>query len=249
MRDIDKYTRDYNQSNFEDYQLCYRRRKIIEFMDKYKPQSILEIGCGMQPLFQFLNHEFKNYVIVEPSNVFFENAKQLSRDDKRIICYNNYFGIDNIDLSDCYNMIVCSSLLHEVENPDRLVKSLKDVSNPNTIIHINVPNANSFHRLLAKEMGLIEDEHEMSGRNVLYQQHNVFDRQLLKELLIGEGFEILDEGSYFIKPFTHGQMYEMMKKGIIDEKVLDGLYAMVKYMSDLGSEIYVNCRYNRNIEN
>ena len=34
----------------------------------------------------------------------------------------------------------------------------------------------------------------------------------------------------------------MMDNGIIDEKILDGLYFMTKYMPDMGSEIYVNCR-------
>ena len=45
-----------------------------------------------------------------------------------------------------------------------------------------------------------------------------------------------------MKPFTHSQMYEMMCKSIIDEKVLDGLYEMTEYMPEMGSEIYVNVR-------
>ena len=51
MRDIKKYTERYKEPNFEDYQLVYRRRKILEILNKYQPLSILEIGCGMEPLF------------------------------------------------------------------------------------------------------------------------------------------------------------------------------------------------------
>ncbi len=51
---------------------------------------------------------------------------------------------------------------------------------------------------------------------------------------------MLDEGSYFVKPFTHNQMHKMIKKDIIDENVLDGLYKIAKYFPDNGSEIFVN---------
>ena len=56
------------------------------------------------------------------------------------------------------------------------------------------------------------------------------------------GFVILDSGSYFIKPFSSSQMYEMINKGIIDAKVLDGLYGLSQYLPLYGSEIYINCR-------
>lgn len=51
MRDIDKYTQEYSKAGFEKYQVAYRRRKLLEIINKYLPQRILEIGCGMEPLF------------------------------------------------------------------------------------------------------------------------------------------------------------------------------------------------------
>ena len=53
MRDIDKYTENYIIANFEDYQIKYRRKLILDVMSKYNPKTILEIGCGMKPLFQY----------------------------------------------------------------------------------------------------------------------------------------------------------------------------------------------------
>ena len=49
---------------------------------------------------------------------------------------------------------------------------------------------------------------------------------------------------YFIKPFTHKQMFEMLETKIIDEKVLEGLYGMTKYMPNLGSEIFIEFKLN-----
>jgi len=246
MRNIAKYTDDYNQPNFEDYQVEFRRKKILEIIDKYKPQTILEIGCGMEPLFQFLNYKYEKYVIVEPSEVFYDNAVEKADKDKRIICHKNYFGIDHIEFNVEFDMIICSSLLHEMDRPQELLDAIRNICTGNTVVHINVPNANSFHRLLAKKMGLIKDEHEMSERNLLYQQHEVFDTASLTGLLAQTGFEVVESGGYFVKPFTHDQMYQMMKNNIIDENVLDGLYLMTEYLPDLASEIYINCKKEEN---
>lgn len=111
-----------------------------------------------------------------------------------------------------------------------------------TIVHINVPNANSFHRVLAKGMGLMDDVHDFSDRNLQMQQHKVFDMESLKAEVENAGFTVCDCGSYFVKPFTHSQMYRMMEEGIIDEKTLDGLYAISGGFNEYGSEIYVNVK-------
>lgn len=54
MRDINDYTKNYNIASFEDYKVIYRRKKVLEIMQKYKPKRILEIGCGMEPLFNYI---------------------------------------------------------------------------------------------------------------------------------------------------------------------------------------------------
>ena len=126
-----------------------------------------------------------------------------------------------------------------------LLKAIADVCTESTVLHINVPNANSFHRVLAKQMGLIKDVCEFSESNKLYQQHNVYDMEELVECVKLCGFRVIDEGDYFLKPFTHSQMYDMIGKGIIDEKVLDGLYGMTGFLSGMGSEVFVNCKLRR----
>ena len=72
----------------------------------------------------------------------------------------------------------------------------------------------------------------------------------LKEL-IEESAEICNKcitintmGSYFVKPFTHKQMENLLKEGIINEKIIDGLNGMTKYMPNLGSEIYIDFSVN-----
>ena len=139
-----------------------------------------------------------------------------------------------------FDVVIISSLLHEVEDATSILEKLHSIINPNTIVHVNVPNAKSFHRILAYEMGLIDSVYEMSPTNLLLQQHSVFDLKSLSSLINDCGFEIIDSGSYFIKPFSHNQMAQLIKEKFLNMNSLDGLFKMTKYMPDLGSEIYAN---------
>lgn len=248
MRNIDVYTQKYIQDSYEDYQVRYRRKKIIEILHsgKYKHSSILEIGCGKEPLFKYLKDtDFEKYCLIEPSVCFYENAVRESGEDARIRIINGMFPQDFEPLdnehAEKFDFIICASLLHEIEDQQFFLAALKGLCFCDTTIHINVPNAQSFHRLLAVKMGLIENEYALSERNLVYQQHNVFDLKQLTQLCADSGFCIIESGGFFIKPFTHDQMYKMLALNIIDEKVLDGLYLMDE-MGEWGSEIFVNIK-------
>jgi hypothetical protein len=54
------------------------------------------------------------------------------------------------------------------------------------------------------------------------------------------GFRVTDHGSYFIKPFTHSQMAELQTIGMLDDRMLDGLFRLERHLPGLGSEIYVH---------
>ena len=53
MRNMEDYEQKYMNLDFERYQEKYRRRLVREVIDTYaaKDCSILEIGCGLMPLF------------------------------------------------------------------------------------------------------------------------------------------------------------------------------------------------------
>lgn len=241
MRDIEDYTQKYVGANFERYQAKYRRKKVLEILEQYKPTSVLEIGCGTEPLFSYADWDYQSWTIVEPSSAFYDNAKKLVERKKKsnhIFLYNELFPTESVK-NRYFDFIICSSLLHEVEDSEAFLKEIKDICRTDTILYINVPNANSLHRIIAKGMKLVDDVHEFSDRNKELQQHKVFDEELLKKEIEDAGFFVFDSGSFFLKPFTHLQMYKMIENNIIGEDVLDGLYNIP---GGYGSEIYVNAR-------
>lgn len=242
-RNIESYTKDYLSMPFLEENVKYRRDCVIEQIMKYEHRNILEIGCGMFPLFEYLDVDYDHYLIIEPSQLFAQNAKNRSRNSGKIDVIEGCFEdvVSGFTRKD-FDFIVCSSLLHEVTDEEKFLKALYETANVNTTVHINVPNALSMHRLIAKEMGMIEDVYQQSGNQKILQQRMVYDIQILKEHVIENGFQVMDEGSYFIKPFTHYQMDRMMEEKIIDQTVLIGLQKIIKYFPNNGSEIFVNVR-------
>lgn len=73
-RDILSYQKEYNELPFEKYQVQFRRRKVMEHLKARKPECVLEIGCGNEPLFKEA-HGVKQWIVVEPGIDFFEKAK------------------------------------------------------------------------------------------------------------------------------------------------------------------------------
>jgi 2-polyprenyl-3-methyl-5-hydroxy-6-metoxy-1,4-benzoquinol methylase len=242
MRNIKDYIGKYKQSSFENIQVAFRLKKVVEIIQQYRHNAILEIGCGFEPVFKYMD-DYENMTIVDPGKEFINNAATLSQGNCRVKCICAFFeDVAHNLLSQSYDFVIISSLLHEVENPANLLQKVKACGGENTVFHMNVPNAYSFHRILAKEMGLIDDIFKKSDRQITLQQNTTFCLESLSELATSVGFQIIDSGAYFIKPFTHEQMHKMLVNNIISESVLDGLYQMTKHMPEYGSEIYINCK-------
>ena len=243
MRNIDEYTKNYLKHGFEDRLVTYRRRKVIEIINKYHPYKILEIGCGMEPLFNYMDYEFAQFTVFEPSIEFYNNALNLADLHplkNKIVLYNAPYYSKGTKNN--YDMIICSGLLHELEDATNMISEIYKDCGKDTIVHFNVPNARSLHRLCAFHAGIIKNIDDLSERNVVLQQHSVFTKESLRDILICYNFDIIEGGSYFIKPFTHDQMEMMITNGIISENILDGLYKMSDELPEYGCEIYFNCK-------
>lgn len=73
MRNLKEYTNVYEEhvnSNFEGEMVKFRRRKLLEILEKFHPRRVLEVGCGMDSLFNHYS-EFDSFTVVEPSEKFY----------------------------------------------------------------------------------------------------------------------------------------------------------------------------------
>lgn len=242
MRDIARYEKAYAESSFEPVQAQMRKQLVMSYLLQWLPRRVLEIGCGNDAIF---NHyrQFDQCVVLEPGPDFAARARDAARDDKRIEVIEGFAEavIDSGALAgQQFDCVLISGLLHELNDPQQLLAAVRQVAGPDTRIHVNVPNARSLHRLLAFEMGLINDLHSISDRQRSLQQRWTFDIQSLRKLCTSAGYQVKEEGSFFIKPFTHAQMYMLSEIGLLDQAMLVGLMRLEKHLPGMGSEIFVN---------
>ncbi|MCI9416616.1 MAG: class I SAM-dependent methyltransferase [Eubacterium sp.] len=247
MRDMEDYGEKVaaKDMEFERRQEYFRRNLVKKAIETYAPQggSVLEIGCGLNPLFSDYQDEYQ-FTVVEPVNHFFKNAEHLAENYKHAVCYQGFFEDVAEKIKErSFDVIICAALLQEVEDPNRFLRAVQDLCSQSTIVHLNVPNAFSLHRLLAKEMGLLDDVHQFSERNHILQQQTVFDMESLKRLVRSENYQIIESGSIFLKPFSHKQMQQCIEHQILSMDVLEAMDRICEsYMKEYGSEIYLNMR-------
>jgi 2-polyprenyl-3-methyl-5-hydroxy-6-metoxy-1,4-benzoquinol methylase len=240
MRDLDAYQRDYGELPFEASQV--RKRKIIESLARHRPRSILEVGCGVEPIFDHYR-SYERCTVVEPGDEFVRNARERAQGREGITIIHGSLEDHAAVLSaNDYDFIVLSSLLHEVPDCKQLLDATASLCGRDTIVHVNVPNARSIHRLLALEMGLIHSIYERSHTQERMQQSRTFDSNSLAELVSQSEFEIVEQGTFFIKPLTHAQMASLQASGMLTERMLEGLYGLSRHFPENGSEIFMDLR-------
>lgn len=249
MRDLSDYQEKYRTEPGEKNQVQLRRKHVIDIMSRYPHNNIIEVGCGLDPLFMHYS-DYETMTVVEPGDYFINHARELSDHcKKKVICIEGYFE----EASDVlqkdkqkYDYIIVSSLLHELEDPVSFLNSLKKVSSMKTVIHINVPNAYSLHRIIAKKMGIIKDIHELSFQQIQMQRCKTYDMDSLVELVTGVGFEVIEKGTFIPKFFTGKQMDRILEAGIIDEEYNDALDQVCDCFPDYGSELFIQIRKSDN---
>ncbi len=246
MRNIDDYEKVLysGENDFEVYQALYRKRRVLESLQSISEGGVIvEIGCGLEPIFQYYD-KYSQYICIEPAKKFYELALKQKKNRNNIILINDFFENVLSEIPKHVDYIICSSLLHEVENPYQFLSCIKKIADTDTMVHVNVPNAKSLHRLLALCSGITRDIHDISENNIMLQQHSVFDLQTLNDLISRVGaVKIIKQGSYFLKPFTHAQMKKCLDEGILDRNVLDGLYNVIEFIPDVGSEIFIDFKW------
>jgi SAM-dependent methyltransferase len=244
VRDLTDYEVRYQQLPFEPIQAAYRRRHVLARVAAAAPGRLLEVGCGELPLFVDLPGQ--TTVVVEPASVFAENARRMAADRPDVTVVQALLEEAPADsLGGAFDMVVVSGLLHEVPDPQRLLRAVRRSCGPHSVLHVNVPHAGSLHRLLAVAMGLIDDPAARSDNQRMLQQRHSYGVAELERELADAGFRVRDRGGVLVKPFTHVQMQRLVDEGFLTTSMLDGLDRLTELLPELGSEIWMDAEPSR----
>jgi trans-aconitate methyltransferase len=238
--DADAYAAAYSEyEGFEREMVRLRRAHVLASMRRHPHDHVLEVGCGLEPLFAHYEDR-RTHTTVEPAASFHDVAARLAAGRPGVRVLRGTMEQLAPSLKDePFDFVVASGLLHEVDDAGALLTALHAVCSPSAVAHVNLPNARSFHRLLGVEMGLVASPFETSALGARLHRRRELDEAGLRALVEAAGFRVLRFETYALKPFTHGQMEKLLASGSFPAGLVDGLDRMVRHAPGLGSEMSV----------
>jgi len=208
-------------------------QKTISF---HSHKHILDVGSG--PCAGFLKFDgWETYTVVEPIKEFCEILSDSSlRQKNKVVIVNS--TLENAILPQKhYDCVILSSVLHLVKNDIVFLDKIHDICAEKNIVHINVPNKLSIHRILGLRMGILQSLDLLGDKDREYGHYHIYSIKELRDLLMSCGFDIRQTGSYLIKPFDEEKMSE-----IIDRMIVRGLEKLVEDFKGYGCELYVEAK-------
>lgn len=235
-------------SGFESICSRARQRRNIAFLTQHRPRRILEVGCGAMILARMEGADaldFDSWTIVEPEPDFVAAARQATDGDARFRVVPGYLEAVLPDLLAAqpqgFDAAILAGLLHETAAPAALLAAAVQALSPGGHLLASVPNARSFHRLLAVEAGLIPAPQTLSPRDKALGHPVVFDAAGLTALVEAAGLTGLTLDGYLFKPFTHAQMERVLdaESPALLDALVDGLITLGRQFPDHAAEICV----------
>ncbi len=136
-----------------------------------------------------------------------------------------------------FDHVVATNLLHELADPGAFLARCAVVLAGDGLVHVSVPNPTSLHRLVALEMGLLDDLAELSDRAESFSTRRMLDRATLRGHAERAGLQVTSATGVVCKPFPNELMAQL------PAEVLDGLDRVSHRVPDLCALTLVTLRH------
>jgi len=149
--------------------------------------------------------------LVEGSETLCAN---LSRKFPQLTINHSLFEEYNTDNK--FDLIIMGHVLEHVENPEEILRKYSDYLKPDGFIWVAVPNANSIHRQVAVEMGLLGSVYDLNEADRQHGHRRVFDTKLLNDVFLAADLTNEITSGYWLKPLSNAQIEATWTPTMID---------------------------------
>lgn len=198
---------------YKDETLGFDLKLVEQGFRTFKPffngLRCLELGPATGYMTKFLINEFKFVSVVEGAKSLLDQIPNYPNLTK----FNCLF--EDFNPNKKYDTIVMNHVLEHIEKPVELLKKIYRWLSNDGVLIIGVPNAKSFHRLAAVEMGILRNEYELNQRDIDLGHYRVYDFEELKNHVLSANFSIVKEGGIFLKFLSNKQIENYLNEDII----------------------------------
>lgn len=194
-KELIKSSSSFYNNNFLkiDYELC--RFNYLTLSKHFRGDVGLEMGPALGQMTKYLIEDFKELHVIEGSNELLSQIPEYPN----IFKYNCYFEEFKEEI--CADTIIMSHVLEHLENPVGILRKFKSFLNNSGVFIISVPNAKSIHRLVAKDMGLLDSIYSLNERDFALGHYRVYDLDSLTKDCFEAGYEVVERGGVFLNRF------------------------------------------------
>jgi 2-polyprenyl-3-methyl-5-hydroxy-6-metoxy-1,4-benzoquinol methylase len=239
LRDLEDYSRQYHSIPFERKQEHFRRKALREALRGKNFSSVLEIGCGLQS--SITEIEFNQGVVIEPiPECIAASREKLPEALREKIEFHQ--GLAEEVLSSHvgrreFDLVLAMSILHEVLDPQLLLRNILSVMGENSILVLSVTNKDSIHRILGRQLNIISESGRTLMEDEMQQTTGAMSQIEISSLLKRNSYHILQLSTFFPKLLPHADMQRLLDQKKIDEGFLESMFALGQELSTFGSEI------------
>ncbi len=118
-----------------------------------------------------------------------------------------------------------------------MLRSLRRFAKPECALVAIVPNADSLHRRVGVEMGIIKDRYELTEKDRALGHFRVYDLKSFGADLEEAVLVVEDTGGLLLKPLHEEELAKW------PEDRIEAFYVLGADYPELCSELYARCRY------
>lgn len=198
----------------------------------FKGQTCLELGSADGQMTQYLVNDFDRVVAVDGSQKFIDELNEKGIKNLEAVC--SLF--EGYETKDKFDTVVMAHILEHVDNPIEIIAIGKKFLKPGGVLLIDVPNARSFHRLAAVEMGMLKVTDELNETDHMLGHRRVYTSDLMKDHIRQAGLKVVHWGGHFLKTVSNKQMEESW-----NEEMMNAYFEVGKRFPDNCAEIFFVC--------
>lgn len=168
----------------------------------FRGSSVLELGCADGPISKHLPKHFEEIVIVDGAQRYIETVRELLGD--RAECHVGLF--EEVEIDRTFDTILAVRILEHVTDPQSILQRIVRWLAPGGVVIISVPNAQSLHRQVGVQMGILDHVQSLSTMDRLYHHRRVYTADDLRADVEAVGLDIVEMRGVFLKPLSTKQI-------------------------------------------
>lgn len=203
----------YNRSEYSDYNSILAFFQAQSIIENTKGDSLLDLACGDGTITAMLSTKFKRIVGVDASKSHLIKAREKS---PKVEFQESL--IESFETKEIFDVVTMLNILEHVINPVLTLKKASSFLKDDAFLIVHVPNALAVNRRIARIMGTLIDEYELSPYDINIAGHRrSYNRNLLIKDFKKAGLKVISAGGIFYKSLSTAQMDWFLKKGLWEE--------------------------------